>query len=129
MPIEQAISKVRSEMTQNTANSYIQVVGGFLLQHLEVKPQDAEKILAADKTIAKSLTEMRKEAEKKSGNCAMFTPQEGFTIVLKYFGIDAVAPTTAPMVHPEVISEKVIQPNVSAPNPKIDFDIKLEDLL
>ena len=51
-----AITKLKSEMDANENNSYIQV----------------EKIMAADKTIAKSLDAMKKEAEKKKvGNCAV----------------------------------------------------------
>ena len=116
-----AKAKLQSEMTQNNANSYIQVGGGFLLQHLAENPQDAEKILAADKTIGKSLEEMWKQAEKKQAKrSAIFTPQEGFTIVMKYFGIDATIPEV---------------PKVNAPTPapveptKNNFDVNLDDLL
>lgn len=120
-----AIEKLQSEMTKNTANSYVQVVGGFLLQHLNENPQDAEKILVAEKTIGKSLEEMRKEASKKKvGSCAVLTDQEGFAVVLKYFGIKAIAPTSAPKAPtPEIHSA------IAGSKPVIDFDIKLEDLL
>jgi len=121
MSVEQAISKVRAEMTQNNANTYIQVVGGFLLDHLDKNSQDAEKILSADKTIDKSLEEMRKQAEKKQvKRSTMFTPQEGFTIVLKYFGIDAIVPEV-PMVNMPnpVQAEKKPVTN--------DFNVNLED--
>ena len=96
-----AITKLKSEMDANENNSYIQV----------------EKIMAADKTIAKSLDAMKKEAEKKKvGNCAVLTNQEGFEVVLKYFGIDTKpAPT---VIKPVQIVSKVD-----------DFDIKLDDLL
>ena len=124
-----AIEKLRSEMTQNTANSYIQVVGGFLLQHLESNPQDAEKILVADKTISKSLEEMRKAAEKKRfGNCAVLTDPEGFAVVLKYFGIEADAPIAAPVARTSDIFNRSNPPSV-AEKQTIDFDIKLEDLI
>ena len=122
--LEQAISKVRAEMTQNNANSYIQVVGGFLLDHLDKNPQDAEKILVADKTIGKSLDEMRKAAEKKKvGNCAVLTDQDGFEVVLKYFGINTKpsAYVTKPV---ENVTEK--PKNVTSSN---DFDVNLDDLL
>ena len=119
--LSNAIEKIRSEMTKNASNSYIQVVGEFLLQHLENSPRDAEKVLIADKTIGNSLVEMRKAAEKKkAGNCAMFTPQEGFEIVLKYFGIEAVS-VAAPKPAQTEVKPKPIADD--------DFDIKLEDLL
>ncbi|RJQ25544.1 MAG: hypothetical protein C4589_11130 [Peptococcaceae bacterium] len=117
--LENAISKIRTEMNQNANNPYIQVVGGFLLQHLETCPVSAEKIMATDKTIAKSLDEMRKVANKnKVGNCAVLTDAEGFAVVLKYFGIEEARvsiPTPVPALPPV------------APVP--DFDVKLEDLL
>jgi len=115
----QAIGKLQTEMTANATNPIIQVIGGFLLQHLNNNPMDAEKILVTDKTIAKSYDEMRKVAEKKKvGNCAVLTDQEGFAVVLKYFGI-----TGAPAV-PLAPATPDIKPLSSN-----DFDIKLEDLL
>ncbi len=87
--LNEAISKLRSEMDQNNNNPYIQVIGQFLLQFVNEHPDSAEKILTEGKTIGNSLSEMRKAAEKKKvGNCAVLTDQEGFEIVLKYFGIE-----------------------------------------
>lgn len=117
---EKAILKIRTEMNQNTNQPYIQVVGEFLLQHLENNPKSAEKILNPDKTIAKSLDEMQKEAQKKQvGNCAVLTDQEGFTIVLKYFGVETSGPLdyTPPT------------PSRPAAKANTDFDVQLEDLL
>jgi len=121
-----AIEKLQSEMTQNKANSYIQVVGCFLLQHLESNPQDAERILIEDKSIGKSLEEMRKEAsKKKTGSCAVLTDQEGFAVVLKYFGI-----VSGPVI---IIPSEFRPPTPPAPvEPKPttnDFDINLDDFL
>lgn len=127
--LAKALEKIRLEMAQNATNTYIQVVGGFLLQHLEQSPQDAEKILVTDKTIGKSLEEMRKEASKKKvGNCAVLTDQEGFAVVLKYFGIESTAHIAARAVPISVSSDKVIQSSVVS-KPANDFDIKLEDFL
>lgn len=116
--IDKAISKINNEMTKETNNSYVQVVGGFLLQHLAKHPESAEKIMDSNKTIIKSLDEMRKTAEKKKvGNCAVLTDQEGFAVVLKYFGIEAPAQVPqAPPVH-------------AAAAPPLDFSVNLDDLL
>jgi len=119
-----AIEKIRAEMDANKNNAYVQVVGEFLLQHLAANPQDAEKILNPDKTILKSLEEMRKVAEKKKvGNCAVLTDQEGFEVVLKYFGIDA-KPQVFVTEHPQTNIEysKTITNDIG-------FDVRLEDLL
>ncbi|MBB6218208.1 hypothetical protein HNQ80_004348 [Anaerosolibacter carboniphilus] len=124
--LEKAISKLRTEMGQNNANPYIQVVGQFLLSHLESNPDTAEKIMNSEKTIAKSLSEMEKEAKKKKvGNCAVLTDQEGFGIVLKYFGIEG-------QVVNRPIEIKAVEANMAEPTAKkatTDFDVKLEDFL
>lgn len=120
--MNEAIKKLQSEMDANKSRLYIQVIGGFLLGHLSQHPEDAEKIMTADKTIAKSFDAMRTEAEKKkSGNCAVLTDQEGFVIVLKYFGING-APATVPEI-------KVMAAQTPQPEPTKAFDISLEDLL
>lgn len=123
--LNNAISKIQTEIDKNANNTYIQAVGGFLLRYLVENPESAEKILVPDKTIGKSLDEMRKEASKKKvGSCAVLTDQEGFAVVLKYFGIKATAPTSAPKVPiPQ------IQAAIAGSKPVIDFNIKLEDLL
>ena len=122
--LQKAVSKVRAEMTANKTNQYIQVVGEFLIQHLTARPEDAEKVLNPDKTIAKSLGEMRKEAEKKKvGNCAVLTPSEGFNFVLKYFGIKGKsAANNVPAPMPVAAPAEPIKETPS-------FDIRLEDLL
>ncbi len=117
-----AISKIQTEMDQNTNNPYIQVVGGFLLQHLDANPGSAERILAEGKSIKASLDEMRKVAEKKKvGSCAVLTDAEGFAVVLKYFGIEPGQATVAPAIKHE--------PLPTPEKPVDGFDVKLEDLL
>lgn len=115
---EEARLKLQTEIDEQGGNNpYIQVVGNFLLQHLDAHPAAAEQILNPDKTIIKSLDEMRSEAEKKrSGNCAILTDAEGFAIVLKYFNIEG---------------ENVLpEPAGAIPvTTKPEFDVRLEDLL
>lgn len=117
--LDKAIEKIKKEMDQNKGNSYIQVVGEFLLQQLDANPGIAENISADDKTIAKSLDAMRKVAAgEKTGNYAVLTPQEGFEIVLKYFDITA-----------EVKESPVIKENNQPKKKETAFDVRLEDLL
>lgn len=114
----EAIEKLNKEMDGANNNPYVQVIGKFLLQHIESNPDDAGKILAADKTIAKSLDAMRKAAEKvKVGNMAMLSDEEGYRIVLQYFGIEG-QPTaaTSPPVEPK-------------PTAGAAFDVKLDDFM
>lgn len=123
--LNEAIKKIKDEMDKNN-NPYVKVVGEFLLQHLEINPGAAEKILDKEKSIIKSLDEMKKAAEKKKvGNCAVLTDKEGFEIVLKYFGIKekvTVLPTDPSCV-------KVNQDPIVNSKNSIDFDVNLEDFL
>lgn len=123
--LKNAIDKLSHEMDQNKNNSYVQVVGGFLLQHLNSNPIAAEKILQEEKTISKSLDEMKKAAEKKKvGNCAVLTDQEGFAVVVKYFGIEENASAAAPLI--ESLKTVTLE---AVKKPSVDFDIDLDDLL
>ena len=121
----EAINKLRNEMESNKSNSYVQVVGQYLLQYLETNPNDGEKILDTEKTILKSLDAMKSEATKKKvGNMAVLTPQEGFDIVAKYFGLNGIkAPEN---VTKTVESDKKAAKSVSD---DIDFDVSLDDFL
>ncbi|ASJ54882.1 hypothetical protein BP422_15690 [Brevibacillus formosus] len=121
--LSDAISKLKTEIESEKKNPYIKVIGEFLIHHLEANPDQAEKVMAADKTIGKSLEAMKAEAKKKQQNgMAMLTDAEGFAIVLKYFGIEG-APASAPTV--TVPTPKPIEQPASAS----DFDIKLDDFL
>lgn len=121
--IDKASEKIKQEI-EKEKNPYVQVVGEFLLQHIGQNPQDAEKLLANDKTILKSLDEMKKVAEKKKvGNVAVLTDQEGFEVVLKYFEIG-----TKPVQIVKKPSEFVNQTSKNVTE-SIDFDVKLDDFL
>lgn len=117
--LQKAVDRVKKEMETNQDNSYIQVVGNYIINHLEQNPEDAEKVLNENKTVGKSLDEMRKEAEKKKvGNCAVLTDAEGFEVVLKYFDI-------------KVTSKRLNSPAVNRNETKtdVDFDVNLDELL
>lgn len=122
--LEKAIEKLKREMEQEKDNAYTQVVGGYLIKFLNKNQGAAERFLAEDKTIAKSLEQMRTEAsKKKKNNFAMFTLEEGLEIVLQYFGIN-----TKPEIE---VQEPTFEYKEVAPkeNKKVDFDIRLEDFL
>lgn len=131
--LEKALEKLKGEMGQNKNNDYVQCVGEFLINHLKENPADAEKILAEDKTIVKSYDEIEKEARKKSKkNRAVIIPQEGFDIVMKYFGIKSdfskvnkISETKTESPSPEV----KIKPQEKIYKSSIDFDVNLDDFL
>lgn len=113
---QKAIEKLQTEMNKNIGNSYIQVIGQFLTEHIQKNPNAAEFILSKDKSIKKSLDVMKTEAIKKAVNgFAMFTPNEGFEVVLKYFDLKA---------------EYIENPEIKISTERTSrFDVKLEDLL
>jgi hypothetical protein len=109
--LQQALQKLQAEITGNPKNSYVQAVGGFLIKHVQSNPKNAALFIAEGKTIAGSLEAMKTEAQKKkSGNVGVLTDEEGFNIVLKYYGVKV--PETVP-------------PQATAAS----FDASLDDLL
>lgn len=114
--IIEAKAKINQEI-EKLNNPYVKVVGDFLLKQLEVNPSIAERIMANDKTIMKSLEAMRKEAEKKKvGNMAVLTGEEGFKIVADYYGFNVSM--SAPVKEEK---EKVVKPKKSKAE-KMAFD-------
>ena len=117
-----AIEKLKAEIVKSN-DPCIQVIGEFLLQHIESNNSNAEKIMQEGKTIEKSFEEMRNAAvKKKVGNRAVLTDQEGFTIVLKYFGIESSITNKVSRVK-ESIAEV---PAIKQKKPDIDFNVELD---
>lgn len=128
--MQEAITKIQAEMAANDKNPYIRVIGEFLIGHLGNNPEAAEKILADDKTVAKSLDAMKAEAKKKQHNgVAMLTDAEGFAIVLKYFEIDG-GPVVSPASPAAVLTAAPAPPPAPTPEAeKSSFDYSFEDFL
>lgn len=90
-----ALAKLRAEMEQNQNNRYVQTVGKFLVDFIRRNPGAEANIMAEGKTIKGSLAAMKEEARKNQvDGVGMLTDEEGFAVVLKYYGIDA-APKAA----------------------------------
>lgn len=86
--VQEALRKLQTEMAGAVADSYISYIGAFLMDHVRQNPHHATLIMADGKSISGSLEAMRSEAsKKKKNNFAMFTPEQGFEIVLKYYGV------------------------------------------
>lgn len=120
--VQKAIEKLRAEIDKNKKDGFVEVIGEFLIKTVQENPEAAEKILDKDKTISNSINEMSKEARKKSINGhAMLSDQEGFQIVLKYFGINAAAP--------EVINQAIKEEPKKEESRVADFNYSLDDFL
>lgn len=117
----EAIDKIKAEMAKEN-NPYVQIVGQFLLNHLKQHPEAEKQVMAKDKTIMKSLDEMRKEAEKsRVGSVAVLSDDQGFAIVLKYFGIDGKPDGKGPAAP--------VKAGEPAKEAVPSFDVKLDDFL
>ncbi|CAH8772252.1 hypothetical protein [Paenibacillus dendritiformis] len=118
--LEQAKAKLQAEMAGAKDNDYVQFVGQYLLNYIDAHPGDADKIMAKEKSIGKSLEAMRKAAEKKrKGNVAMLTPQEGFAVVFEYYGIKSTDAASVVPAAPAKVEIPVVD----------DFDVDLDELL
>ena len=124
--INEAITKINDEMEKEN-NPYVKVIGEYLLGLIKNDETTAEKILDNDKSIMKSLEEMRKAAEKvKVGNMAMISDEEGFSIVLKYFGIEK----SEPKVIDDIKAVNIIERKVDKEEASEDMlDISLDAYL
>lgn len=113
--MEAAITKLKAEMDGKGSNTYIKLIGEFLIKHLQANPGSVDQILSADKTIGKSLLAMQAEAKKKAvGGMAMLSDEEGFAIVLNYFGLSGGVTSVTPAPK----EQKTVR-----------FDVKLDDFL
>lgn len=105
-----AVMKLRDEMAENAQHAYVQLIGRFLLEHLHSHPESAKHIMTERKTIKGSLAAMRDLARKQQvDGCAMLTDEEGYAIVLQYFGIP--------------------KQQAAASKNNAEFDVNLDDLL
>ena len=115
----EAVQKLNQEMIANSNQPYVQVVGQYLQKHLEAKPEHAEHILAEDKTILKSLDVMRRFAERKRvGNVAVLTDEEGFAVVLQYFGCWDGEPFDLPPEPQRPAARPIPQTTKTVPTPR-----------
>lgn len=123
--MKNAIIKLNAEIDANKSNPYVKVIGDFLKAHIGANPQDAEKIVVAEKTVIKSLDAMKNEAKKNQSNgMAMLTDAEAFAVVFKYYGIEGQAAISPAPVVPSPDHVKNITQKASS-----RFDISLDELL
>lgn len=99
--LQEALRKLQAEAAAAPKDKFTQVIASFLMQHIQENPEDAERIVQEGKTIAGSLDEMKKEAKKQAvNNMGVLTNEEGFGIVLRYYGVQVDSPEPAPTEKP-----------------------------
>lgn len=85
--MEKALLKIRKEMEENK-DQYVKVIGDYLINYINKNPDTANSFCAEGKTIKGSIAVMKEEARKQQkGGVAVLTDEEGFKIILDYFGI------------------------------------------
>lgn len=135
--LEQAVAKLKAEMDANKNNAYVQGVGQQLIEYVQDNPSVSANLIDAKKSIQGSYTEMEKLAKQKKGTgTVMFTPQKGFEVIMKYFGIKEavmvkVMPSaTAPASPVEKVKPApVIQQSTQAQSKVPSLGVSLDDLL
>ncbi|WP_044480472.1 hypothetical protein [Paenibacillus antibioticophila] len=102
--LQEALRKLQKEITDSKGDDYTNLVGSFLMDHIRQNPHHAPLIVAEGKSVAGSLKAMQTEAsKKKKGNFAMLTPDQGFAVVLKYYGISSKKSASEPAPAPQTL--------------------------
>lgn len=84
------ITKFDTECDKSPNNRVLRVICEHMIDFLHNHPQAAERI-DEKKTLSGAIEEMKKEARKRAVNgCGVLTDEEGFEIIHKYFGIEAI---------------------------------------
>lgn len=92
--LQQALQKIQQEVGSDAKNGVVQSIGGFLANYVRNHPEHAGLIAAEGKTIKGSYKAMEDEARRQRVN--MMTDEEGFAIILKYYGVDVPKPEPEP---------------------------------
>ncbi|MDP2947324.1 MAG: hypothetical protein Q8N88_04350 [Nanoarchaeota archaeon] len=84
--VHESISKLRDEMVLENV-PYINAIGDYLINHLNLNPSFSVYILNSEKSIKGSLNEMIKVAKShsKDNSMACISDSDGFEVVLNYF--------------------------------------------
>lgn len=127
LQVQEAIEMISMEMF-DTPNPYVQVVGKFLSDYINKNPECGEVFIDSKKTLAQSLIVMKKEAEKvKVDNVAVLTDEQGFEIVLKFFGFIPGGEELAKLDQPKPKVTKPVQKKTEkAKKPKKNTEPKTE---
>jgi len=102
--LEQAIAKIEAEM-EASKEPYIKFIGQYMIDHIKGTPTDAAAIMQEGKTVAGSLAFMKAKAKTKAtGGYAVFTPDEGFAIIMEYYGLQGETATIKAQEPPKRIN-------------------------
>lgn len=108
--IDEAIKKINTEIQKEPNNRYLALVGEHIIDRITTEAA-AEKVLKAEKTLARALTGIQNRASRqKEGNCAVIEDAVVYGWAREYFGLTEAA-----------------NPQTPAEAPKKGVCVKLED--
>ena len=82
-----AIEKINSEMQKSPNNTYIEIIGQYVIDRCAAPACD-EAVAVEGKTLSEAMKLVESAAKKqKQGSVAVLSPSEVFGIIDKYFGI------------------------------------------
>lgn len=120
---EKAIEKINTEMQKNPDDSYMEIIGHYIIDRCE-EQNAAEKVAIDGKTLKGAMDAVMAKAQKaKKGNVAVLTPATVFSAVDAYFGI-----TTDTAAQLKAIQGGTPAP-AAAPAPINKVNLSLEDFL
>ena len=124
--IEEAKKKVNDEM-KKYKNCAPKIIGGYLLNQIEINPKCAEKIIAGEKTIKGAYDAIKSEAKKKTqSGYYCYEGEEGYkeftASINKYYDFECVQIEVGEVIAPAV-------QEIEKPKKKAKFGVSIEDLL
>lgn len=127
--IEKAKLKIKEEIDK-AKDPYVKVIGKYLLEQIEINKEAAEDICKGNKSISKSLGEVKKVAKARAvGNYAYMEDEEVYALVRKYFKLEALQHKILELEAEEIKEKNNIadkeESNVLYPS----FNVSLEDFL
>lgn len=136
--MEEAIKKINEEMQKDPNNTYMEIIGHYLIDRAAVEPMVAAAINKPERTLKGAMGEILKVAQKKKkGNVAVLLPSEVFDTIDKYFviapdnaarfkamGVDEkMTPGMAASASAPAASDLRVLPGGKAKKSKIDIDL------
>lgn len=86
--MEEAIKKINDEMQKDPNNTYMEIIGHYLIDRATAEPMVAAAINEPKKTLKDAMDKVMESAKKKKqGNVAVLTPDQVFEVIDDYFGL------------------------------------------
>lgn len=93
--IASAIEKIKNEMKVNNNTPYIQAIGTYVINNIEINLEVAKEIVEGKKTLKEALKKieaaaLKKVIERRGTQCVVMSPEEVFSVVDIYYEFKAI---------------------------------------